>query len=193
MYSAFLPTSALLARLKTKHQSKQERRRRLQLEFLEDRRLLAWDFGDAPAPYPTSLADDGARHTDTGPTLGFTRDSETDGTPSAAADGDGADEDGVVFGTIQVGQIDATVSVNVQNAPQGAKLDAWIDFNGDGSWSGPWEQIADSISVSNGDTNIHFDVPASANPGTTYARFRLSTDGMLGSGGQADDLSLIHI
>ena len=31
----------------------------------------------------------------------------------------------------------------MSNAPSGAKLDAWIDFNGDGSWGGPFEQIAD--------------------------------------------------
>ena len=51
----------------------------------------------------------------------------------------------MTFGsTIMVGQLDASVTVNVQNAPGGAKLDAWIDFNGDGSWGGPFEQIADS-------------------------------------------------
>ncbi len=45
-------------------------------------------------------------------------------------------------GTIQVGALDATVTVNVQSAA--GKLDAWIDFNGDGSWGGPGEQIFDS-------------------------------------------------
>ncbi len=29
----------------------------------------------------------------------------------------------------------------------GAMLSAWIDFNGDGSWGGPGEQIADNIRV----------------------------------------------
>ena len=34
---------------------------------------LAFDFGDAPAPYPVTLAEDGARHDAIGPTLGTTR------------------------------------------------------------------------------------------------------------------------
>ncbi|MBP89632.1 MAG: hypothetical protein CMJ64_23465 [Planctomycetaceae bacterium] len=107
------------------------------LESLEARRLLAaGDFGDAPSPYSVTLAEDGARHTDVGPRLGATRDDEADGVHSAAADADGADEDGVTFGTIMVSQLDATVTVNVQNAPAGARLDAWMDFNHDGSWEG---------------------------------------------------------
>ena len=58
------------------------------LELLEARLLLASDFGDAPLPYPTTLAEGGAQHSATGLTLGLTRDSEADGTHSAAADAD---------------------------------------------------------------------------------------------------------
>ena len=67
------------------------------------------DFGDAPGPYPTTLASDGARHTPAGPTLGTNRDAEADGAPTTAADGDDStgtpdDEDGVTFGSpIMVG------------------------------------------------------------------------------------------
>ena len=32
------------------------------------------------------------------------------------------------------GQQNATVTVSVQNAPAGARLDAWLDFNHDGHW-----------------------------------------------------------
>ena len=63
------------------------------------------DFGDAPAPYPTTVAEDGALHNDSGPRLGATVDSEVDGIHSAAADADGADEDGVTFGTLMVGAL----------------------------------------------------------------------------------------
>jgi len=95
------------------------------------------DWGDAPAPYPTTLADGGAVHQAGGPTLGVNRDSEADGQPNATATGDdtaGAidDEDGVTFGAVRVGQTGATLTVIVQNAPGGARLDAWIDFNADG-------------------------------------------------------------
>ncbi|MGI9459870.1 MAG: FG-GAP-like repeat-containing protein, partial [Pirellulales bacterium] len=187
MYSAFLPTSALLARRKTKHQSKQERRRRLQLEFLEDRRLLASDFGDAPAPYPTSLADHGARHTDTGPTLGFARDSETDGTPSAAADGDGADEDGVVFGVLRPGKQDAYVIVTVNDAPDGALLNGWIDFNMDGNWGGNEERVFANQVVADGDNVLTFDVPSWTPSESLFARFRLSTNSLETVTGESTD------
>ncbi|MCB0130531.1 MAG: VCBS repeat-containing protein, partial [Caldilineaceae bacterium] len=46
------------------------------------------DLGDAPAPYPTLIADGGALHGNSGPTLGALRDSEADGLPTAGADGD---------------------------------------------------------------------------------------------------------
>lgn len=161
------------------------RHRSVRLESLEARRLLAADFGDAPAPYPTLLSENGARHEATGPTLGATRDSEANGVHSAAADGDGADEDGVTFGTIRVGQLGATVTVNVQGGA--AKLDAWIDFNGDGTWGGLNEQIFAARSVATGDNQLKFDVPSFAKVGTAFARFRLSTSGGLGPKGAAVD------
>ncbi|MHC4879013.1 MAG: FG-GAP-like repeat-containing protein, partial [Planctomycetota bacterium] len=59
-----------------------------------------YDYGDAPEPYPTVLADGGARHLGVGPILGDARDNEADGVPSLNAQGDDAagapdDEDGV--------------------------------------------------------------------------------------------------
>ena len=63
-----------------------------------------YDFGDAPSPYPTLLADNGPRHdvVDFGPRLGVTLDGEYDGLPDAAALGDDTnfdDENGVTFTT----------------------------------------------------------------------------------------------
>ena len=150
------------------------------------------DYGDAPLPYPTTRGRNGAHHVAVGPSLGIVRDSEYDGTPSISANGDDwtggfNDEDGVAFSSIQVGQLDATVIVNVQNAPNGAKLDAWIDFNADGSWGGPFEQIASALNMVNGINTIRFDVPSWAAQGATYARFRVSSVGGLApSGGTAD-------
>ena len=57
---------------------------------------------------------------------------------------------------MMVGALGATVTVNVQGAA--GKLDAWIDFNGDGSWGGPGEQIFASQDVVTGDNNLTFDV-----------------------------------
>ena len=83
------------------------------------------------------------------------------------------------------GEQDAVVTVDVQKA--GGKLDAWVDFNGDGSWHGPGEQIFDSVSVGVGVHDLTFDVPAWAASGTTFARFRLSTAGGLNVTGEAAD------
>ncbi len=125
-----------------------------------------------------------------GPTLGANRDTEVDGVHSTGANGDDNtgspdDEDGVTFGTIRAGALGATATVNV--AGGSTKLDAWIDFDRDGAWGGPLEQIADSVSVFPGVNTLTFDVPSSAVDGTTYARFRLSTAGNLGMGGLAAD------
>ena len=117
---------------------------------------------------------------------------ETDGLPSARADGDDNDsapddEDGVTIPVIQVGQTDASVIVDVRNAPGGARLDAWIDFNGDGSWSGAFEQIANNLSVVEGFNTVEFAVPSWSISADTSSRFRLSTIGDLAATGAASD------
>ncbi len=147
------------------------------------------DFGDAPAPYPTLAANDGARHRVQGPRLGSLVDSEPDGFPSANADGDDTnasdDEDGVVFaGPLIPGQ-NATVTVTA-SAP--AKLDAWIDFNNDGDWNDPGEQVFVSTSVVGGVNALSVAVPATTVANSNvFARFRLSTAGGLGVTGLAPD------
>jgi len=151
-----------------------------------------FDFGDAPSPYPTLSANNGARHAVGGPFMGTAPDVETDGQPDPNALGDDsvgeADEDGVAFGSpIIVGQLDASVTVNVQNAPNGAKLDAWIDFNADGSWDAVGERIFTGIDVTAGENVLEFHVPADAASTTTVARFRLSTAGGLALRGAAPD------
>jgi hypothetical protein len=146
----------------------------------------ALDFGDAPGNYPTTLTENGARHFPAGPTMGAGRDAETNGVHSAAADADGADDDGVIFAAMQAGQT-STVVVHVQNAPSGARLDAWIDFNADGNWGGGDEHIIASAAVVEGDNGLTFAVPAAALDGVTFARFRISTAGRLGPVGAASD------
>jgi GEVED domain/FG-GAP-like repeat len=165
---------------------------RPRLEALEARMVLASDFGDAPLPFATLLAEDGARHEDTGPLLGNFRDTEADGLHATNADADDTaglpdDEDGISFGLIRAGQLGASVTVTVAGAPSGARLDAWIDFNRDGSWGGPLEQIAHGASVVDGNNTLSFDVPSTALEGTSIGRFRLSTAGNLGVRGEASD------
>ena len=145
------------------------------------------DFGDSPSPYPVTLSEDGARHEATGPTLGQSRDSEADGTHSVLADADGADEDGILFGLLHPGQLNSTVIVNVQNAPDGAVLDGWIDFNADKNWGGIDERVFANQVVAEGDNILKFDVPSATPSKSLVARFRLSTSGIDTVTGYAND------
>ncbi len=149
-----------------------------------------FDFGDAPESYGTLLADDGARHMASGPMLGTSRDTEADGLPSADA---GADDgvfneledngDGVTLPVLIPGeQITITVVVSAD-----ARLDGFIDFDGDGTFNGPGEKVFDNIAVTEGENTLTIDVPVDALLGQTFARFRLSSIGGLSAGGLASD------
>jgi hypothetical protein len=160
------------------------------------------DYGDAPAPYPTLLADIGAGHAPTGPVLGAYRDAEADGRPDTNALGDDAtgtpdDEDGVILPRLTASTAAATTSsldIDLQNAdPVANYLDAWIDFNQDGDWDDLGERIFNghSLGTTNGTQTLDFTVPRVTGGnivyGTTYARFRLGTAGGLLPTGLADD------
>jgi hypothetical protein len=148
--------------------------------------VLEIDYGDAPDPtYPTLLASNGASHLATGIMLGTSRDGELDGQPSVNADGDGDDEDGVLFYGTPVpgglGTVDVTVSAN-------GFLNAWVDFNQDGDWSDGEEQIFTDQAVAAGVNTLSFNIPATASTtAAPYARFRVDSGGGLGPTGQAAD------
>ncbi|MBL8299593.1 MAG: Ig-like domain repeat protein [Rhodanobacteraceae bacterium] len=147
------------------------------------------DYGDAPAPYATRLVNDGARHHMTGPRLGLLVDAEPDGLPSADADGDDTnasdDEDGVSVAAALVPGQNAAATITSSAA---AKLDAWIDFNNDGDWLDPGEQIFAATSLAAGANTLSFAVPATTVVNSSvYARFRISTAGGLSFSGFAQD------
>lgn len=143
-----------------------------------------WDFGDAPAPYPTLSSANGARHT-VNPSVylgaGVSRDS--DGKPSAAATGDDYD-DGVSFTSTLVPGLSATVQIT---ASARGVINAWIDFNRDGDWADAGEKILVDEPVNAGTTAVSFTVPSSASAGSTFARFRFSTGTGLNPTGLAAD------
>lgn len=147
------------------------------------------DFGDAPDTYGTLLASNGARHIQIfgAPVLGTEIDVETDGFPTADQTGDDLDgiddEDGVSIPTLIAG---VPNSVVVTASAAGGFLDAFIDFDGDGSF-GAGEQIATSLALAAGPNNVGFTPPANAATGDTAARFRISTTGGLGATGEAAD------
>jgi hypothetical protein len=147
------------------------------------------DFGDAPGiGHATLLADDGARHTIvSGVFLGKSADAEMDGQPDATARGDddnGDDEDGVTFTSLlEPGE---SASVQVVTSTMGY-LSAWLDFNADGSFDGPDEQIITDALLPKGSKALSFAVPEDARTGTTYARFRFNSRGSLNYDGPAAD------
>lgn len=153
--------------------------------------LAGLDWSDAPSPYPSVVAPGagGARHAIVdGLHLGSLIDAESNGQPNATATGDDTnnfdDEDGVSFTSpLIVGQT-ATVTVVTVGA---GRLDAWLDFNGDGNWSTAGDQIFTSQLLPSGSNALSFLVPTSATPGSTYAHFRFSTAGGLAVNGLADD------
>jgi hypothetical protein len=157
------------------------------------------DWGDAPSPYPTTRAANGASHGATpGLRLGTNFDSDSDGRPSANADGDDTngllnssgvvidDEDGViVLAPIVRGDNSNVIQVTVTNTIGAASyIQGWIDFNGNGSWSDAGEQIATNVLAVSGANNITFATPSSA-VGRTFARFRLSQDQNLAPTGKS--------
>ena len=160
--------------------------------------VRTYDFGDAPTSaqsgfansYPTLISNGGASHMITSALkLGSQIDIEKDGQPSVTAAGDDTnnvdDEDGVALTSLVDAGTTATVSVTVSGS--GGYLNAWIDFNRDGDWSDAGEQIFTDRAVVNGLNSLSFTVPANAIAGTSFARFRLSTQQNLAPTGQAPD------
>ena len=153
------------------------------------------DWGDAPdaargygsGDYYTLGQDDGPNHIIDGITyLGSTVDGDPDGQPNSSAsgdDGDGTDdEDGVVFNTPLAQGQTATITVTASTS---GLLNAWVDFNGDGLFTGPNEQIFTNQVLNPGPNVLNFPVPGDATLGLVYSRFRFSTEADLSPTGPA--------
>jgi SdrD B-like domain/GEVED domain len=187
-----------------------------QANFTFDFGYLGFDFGDLPNTYATTQSATGAVHTVTPDLyLGTCVDIDIDGQPEAMAGfmtggddgnaGPGAlgtcspladDENGISFPTPLIPGNTACIKVTARNNTGGpAFLQAWIDFNGNGTFEAN-EQLTtgnfapSGASIPNGGVtaqNFCFDVPASAsfNGGNLFARFRLSKTSGAGATGPA--------
>ena len=154
------------------------------------------DLGDAPETYRTSLAQNGARH-GLGSTLflGQRVDAELDAFPGSSAHGDDHnqtidDEDGVQFLTgLRPGE-QTTIQVTASAA---GFLQAFFDFDGDGSFAGPGEQVLRNVQVVAGENRFRFLVPTvtcidcGCGGFNTFARFRISSTRDLSFDGLASD------
>ncbi len=93
-------------------------------------------------------------------------------------------DDSIHGSTVDPGQVVAFLN---RNDPAGAVipitvtgaglLDAWIDFNGDGDFLDLDEHVFAGVPVSDGLNPLRVTTPATATVGSTWARFRISSEG----------------
>ncbi|WP_146143546.1 GEVED domain-containing protein [Photobacterium phosphoreum] len=159
------------------------------------------DWGDAPdttsmtakEDYTTRRTVGGASHivttsgngTDADFFLGAFVDTDIDGQPNVAGDGDNlvdvADEDGVTASGFYVlnRDRDIVVTVGKHSSYSGSTFHVygWIDWNQDGDWLDSNEQIISDTSATVGSQTYTVTTPATAILGKTYARFRICSTG----------------
>ena len=87
--------------------------------------------------------------------------------------------------TLLAGQTAQLVASRV--ATTACYLNGWIDFNADGDWTDTGEQVATNVLLAAGNNNLAVSVPGAAANGTTYARFRCSTQQNLNPTGVSTD------
>ncbi len=154
------------------------------------------DFGDAPV---SSYGDPRHDHI-VGIRIGATNTIETAPYDSPTASGDLGD-DGAAMPILNRGQV-STIDVAVTGA--GGLLQAWIDFGANGDFTSASDQVATNVSdggvddadgAINGVIRLAFTTPSGASPGTTFARFRWSTQAnidaaMTASDGEVEDYQI---
>ncbi len=147
------------------------------------------DFGDAPASYGTTLADNGARHglnADPDLFLGKLVDGESDAAAYPLSDDENSDlddDDGVQFATNIVG---GRNTIAVVEASKPGFLNAWIDRDRNGTFDSD-EQVSYNYYVNSGKQSLYMYMPNDVVEGESWARFRLSSVPNIGpNGGTAD-------
>ena len=150
------------------------------------------DFGDLPDSYLTLKASGGPRHlmTATGPYLGQRVEIETDGTPTATATGDGAEEDGVTP-VVNPGDPwnpgDTQQFTIVSSGP--ATLGAWIDWNADGDFTDVGEYYEMDLVAGSNTLNATVGPLFNYSATTLYARFRVVSADSKAPGGDGWDVA----
>ena len=141
------------------------------------------DFGDAPDSYGSSINNNGARH-DVGDGTLFLGENVLTEPNAYADDGSGIDDnDGIQFVTgVEAGK---TAIVDITSSADGF-VNAWVDADKDGEFDAD-EQIIISEAVNAGSNVVAYDVPTWSETGSTWARFRLSSEESLSPIGGVSD------
>jgi LruC domain-containing protein len=141
------------------------------------------DFGDAPDSYGSSINNNGARH-DVGDGTLFLGENVLTEPNAYADDGSGIDDnDGIQFVTgVEAGK---TAIVDITSSADGF-VNAWIDADKDGEFDVD-EQVIISEAVSAGSNIVAYDVPTWSETGSTWSRFRLSSEESLSPIGGVSD------
>lgn len=155
------------------------------------------DYGDLPNGYGTLTANNGPRHhiKVSGPYLGSTVEVEENGQPTADATGDGTEEDGVTVnltGNWTAGSTQ-TIDVVVGNAPSGAVLAGWFDWNGDGDVADAGEYFTWNVTAGNNSLQLTVGAAFDWQTDDLYARFRVFSSAATAPGGnltQADSIGI---
>jgi len=157
------------------------------------RSLAINDWGDLPAAYNLTLAEDDGAHHRIGTTFFLgTVDGELDGQESVGADGDDTatfdDEDGLVFETLR--SVSTTLDFVATANSTGGWLRGWMDFNGDFVFSAEEAVVFDANPgdflepdstvkrklLNSGANSLRIIIPtdllAANATGVVYARFR---------------------
>jgi LruC domain-containing protein len=141
------------------------------------------DFGGAPDSYGTSINNNGARH-DVGDGLLFLGENVVSEPNAYAENGSEInDNDGIQFVTgVEVGN---TALVDITSSGDGF-VNAWVDSDKDGEFDSD-EQVITSEAVVSGSNIVAYDVPTWGETGSTWARFRLSSEESLSAIGGVSD------
>jgi len=172
------------------------------------------DFGDlpdtsagtGPLNYDTDDANGGPSHIiDPDLFIGSSIDGETDGQQDPAANGDGADEDGLSFPSNLDFAPGATINLPIDvtnNTGSTAHYEIWIDWNGDGDFNDAGEMVADlsdNGAGNFGQTTIPITIPANTDINQQVGvRARLSNtnnmtpNGAVASGEVEDYLIMVN-
>lgn len=154
------------------------------------------DYGDAPDISAATAQGDYQTEPGRGPShvvdgvryLGSGVDAENAAFNDGATEDDGVALDDGTPATLHGESLTAGNTFELDVTTEGAGfLNAWIDFNRDGDFDDPGEQIATDAAPTVDLVTITSTVPFSAVAGDTYARFRYSSDTGLGPNDAASD------